>query len=183
MSNKYWITGVQLGMLKSFIDSINVIGANHLIDEIIDKQFIVPNSLERADIKSTCQATGAFNVKLSPADANSFILADKNKSAVSSSQVTEKSEIRFTGNYEGTLIEDIVKEKMKEARRERDKEIAKIITNSWKEVKTCDVGYSSKLLIKIIHGMGYDIRDWLLLLGDFLEPDKTWNDLKELSQE
>ena len=38
MSERYWVTGVQLGLLKE--DVLDVRARNRLIDKIIDKQFI-----------------------------------------------------------------------------------------------------------------------------------------------
>lgn len=40
MSERYWITGVQLGMLKVQSEYGSVDACHKLIDEIIDKQFI-----------------------------------------------------------------------------------------------------------------------------------------------
>ena len=40
MSERYWITGVQLGMLLAFQKTRMPNRANELIEEIIDKQFI-----------------------------------------------------------------------------------------------------------------------------------------------
>jgi len=40
MGGRYWITGVQLGMLIALIENINFNKARDLIQEIIDKQYL-----------------------------------------------------------------------------------------------------------------------------------------------
>jgi len=80
-----------------------------------------------------------------------------------------------------TTIKLYTKEEVEEARRERDKEIAQFMNQIIVD-KSLDNKTMQKISIRLMQLMGYDFHSWLLLLGDFLEPDKTWNDLKELSQ-
>jgi hypothetical protein len=40
MSNRFWISGVEIGMLKAFAKMEDEEGINKLLDEIEDKQFI-----------------------------------------------------------------------------------------------------------------------------------------------
>jgi hypothetical protein len=40
MSNRFWISGVEIGMLKAFAKMEDEEGTNKLLDEIEDKQFL-----------------------------------------------------------------------------------------------------------------------------------------------
>ena len=40
MSERYWITGVQLGMFQGFMSTRLKADLEHLIEEVIDNQFI-----------------------------------------------------------------------------------------------------------------------------------------------
>ena len=68
MSERYYITGVQLGMLKTFSQTHMPKKANELIDEIIDKQFIgnIDTSwkLDLNDISSTQSESKDTNSEL-----------------------------------------------------------------------------------------------------------------------
>ena len=79
-----------------------------------------------------------------------------------------------------TTIKLYTKEEVEEARRERDKEIAQFMNQIIVD-KSLDRRTMQRISIKLMQLMGYDFHSWLLLFGDFLEPDETWNDLKELS--
>ena len=50
MSERYWITGVQLGMLLSFCKSEQSEETKKLVDEIIDKQFVGQSTHEGDEI-------------------------------------------------------------------------------------------------------------------------------------